>query len=700
MHSLARLCQVLVVATVLSTTGAHAEQRIALIVGNADYKTFPALKNPVNDVALMARTLRAVGFDVVKTENASRNEMVRAVREFGRALGRADSDAVGLFFYAGHGVQADGVNYLLPVSAPIEKEADLEVEAINAGFVLRQMQDAGNQLNILILDACRDNPLQAEERSGLRGLARMTAPSGAVISYSAGPNQRARDGTGDNSPYVQALVRAIKSPGLRLVDLFRQVRSDVERVTGGEQTPWEETALKTGVFYFSPPQVAHQTPPTSTLTSDDEDRYWQTVEGSGNWQEFQSYIDRFGEDARYADIARTRRDKLKAQEGTLPDPTAVAMESGYSGDKKRNIQLALKRLGHYSGPKDAVFGVGTRKGIKAFQASIGEARTGYLTAAQLERLLATIPPPREAAATSSSAAEAAAGAKETKVAAASTGGPTLLSETTGEDLYWKQIKDSADPDDFADYLHEFGASAKYAEIARARMRRFAPAVASASPAARESSSDPTYGPHNEAIVGASLTQADLRDATDAVLEAKRIIEELAAKAGIDASTSNQDLISSLLKLRGMLGQVVDFEIMARYVLGDHRAGITRAEWDAFLLQYQELFLSGYKLPPPEDFTGTIEFEGVRPTVQNDIMIHVLLGRQGKEPTRVVFRVRRKPEALFGYMVVDAYIDSVSVLQVQRSEFDFKLRTAGVTGLTKELARIYGAPPVLEVPVIE
>ncbi len=167
-------------AFLVSAGMAQAEKRVALVIGNANYKLISPLGNPRNDAELMASTLKKVGFEVVEATDVNRRQMWRAVKKFGKELQSAGREAVGLFYYAGHGIQAQGNNHLIPLNARIEDEADIDVEAISAANVLRQMEIAGNGLNLVVLDACRNNPLKSSTRSNVRGLARVKAASGAV----------------------------------------------------------------------------------------------------------------------------------------------------------------------------------------------------------------------------------------------------------------------------------------------------------------------------------------------------------------------------------------------------------------------------------------------------------------------------------------------------------------------------------------
>jgi len=263
---------------------ALAEKRVALVIGNSAYTAISPLDNPKNDADLMAATLRDVGFEVVSATDVDVRAMGRAVRDFGKALRLAGKDAVGLFYYAGHGVQVGGANYLLPVGSEIDTEADLRIDAFSASDVLAQMEEAGNALNLVILDACRNNPFQGKFRSGSRGLARIKAASGALVAFAAAPGQVAADGAEANSPYTAALAVAMKEPGLAVEQMFKRVRVSVESQTGGAQTPWEESSLR-GDFYFVPgsslsPPVPGPVPPGASTGKADFGSFLQSVSKS------------------------------------------------------------------------------------------------------------------------------------------------------------------------------------------------------------------------------------------------------------------------------------------------------------------------------------------------------------------------------------------------------------------------------------
>jgi formylglycine-generating enzyme required for sulfatase activity len=241
---------VLFALTALSSAAAvPAETRIALVIGNSEYSSGP-LPNPANDAKMIGETLSSLGFEVIARRNADQNTMKRAIQEFGSRLEKGGPSAVGLFYYAGHGVQLNGRNYLIPTTAQIEREGDVEIEAVSADWVIEQMRYARNRLNIVILDACRNNPFTRSMRSVDHGLATMDAPAGILIAYSTAPGAVAADGSGRNSPYTEALSQAMRDLHEPVEQVFKHVRVGVMGATSGRQVPWESSSL-TGDFYFA-----------------------------------------------------------------------------------------------------------------------------------------------------------------------------------------------------------------------------------------------------------------------------------------------------------------------------------------------------------------------------------------------------------------------------------------------------------------
>jgi len=238
-------CAVLGAALGCPRPGFAAEQKIALVIGNSAYPT-SRLRNPVNDAKAMADKLKALGFDVILKTDASQREMTRSFSQFGQKL---TLGSVGLFYYAGHGMQVQGKNFLIPVDAEIENEASVRTEAVDVDQLLHQLGPA--RLSMVILDACRNNPFERRFRGASGGLAQIDAPTGTLLAYATAPGKVASDGTGSNGLYTEALLKALNMPGLKVEDIFKQVRINVVKASEGTQTPWESSSL-TGEFYFTP----------------------------------------------------------------------------------------------------------------------------------------------------------------------------------------------------------------------------------------------------------------------------------------------------------------------------------------------------------------------------------------------------------------------------------------------------------------
>jgi len=272
---------------------ATIKNRVALVIGNANYK-FAPLNNPVNDAIDMAKALRSVGFHVIYKENAGWEEMDNGINEFEALLGKG---VIGLFYFSGHGVQLEDKNYLIPVDLPKLSIRHVKFRSISAGDVLTAMEQKGNSMNLLILDACRDNPFKSLSKNLKRGLARMGhVPTGTLIAYATSPGDTAADGYGRNSPYTKHLVKFIRKSGLTVEMMFKRVRNAVVKDTSNDQTPWESSSLQGEDFYFGGKTVvasATDTPPVAPVIP---------IPSSNT-----------GVDAEDAEIARLKREKAEAQ---------------------------------------------------------------------------------------------------------------------------------------------------------------------------------------------------------------------------------------------------------------------------------------------------------------------------------------------------------------------------------------------------
>ena len=238
--------------------------RLALVIGNAAYKN-DRLANPANDAADMAALLKQSGFEVIQHQNASLKEMHLALREFGDRLSR---ETLGLFYFAGHGVQVRGRNYLLAVDADIGREDEVAFNALDLQAVLEKMDTARNHTNLIILDACRNNPFASRFKLANNGLAQIDAPPGTVVAFATAPGSVAADGSGRNGLYTKHLLAQLGKPGARIEDAFKLVRVAVRTESKGAQTPWESTSLESELYLKAAPKAppAKPTPAAAGLT--------------------------------------------------------------------------------------------------------------------------------------------------------------------------------------------------------------------------------------------------------------------------------------------------------------------------------------------------------------------------------------------------------------------------------------------------
>ncbi|NCR24921.1 MAG: peptidase C14 [Microcystis aeruginosa BS13-10] len=242
---------------------AQKQPKVALVIGNANYEE-GALSNPVNDATDMAKALRELGFEVTLLQNQDLRSMENAIDDFSRQLRKG---GVGVFYYAGHGVQVEGENYLIPLKAQLLNEKDARYEAVALGKVLNAMEEARNQVNIIIIDACRDNPFYRRWRSSrrgsnVRGLTAVSPPSGIIIAYATREGNTAADGVGQrNSPFTSALLENIKKPNIDVQLMFRRVSTSVKEKTNAVQQPWTEGNLEGDEFYLNPQQTVVVSPP-------------------------------------------------------------------------------------------------------------------------------------------------------------------------------------------------------------------------------------------------------------------------------------------------------------------------------------------------------------------------------------------------------------------------------------------------------
>jgi uncharacterized caspase-like protein len=315
-----------------SLAAAHASDRVALVIGNGAYQHATRLKNPVNDATDMARVLREIGFEVIEGRDLDRRGTEAQIRAFSDKL---DSARISLFFYAGHGLQVDGRNYLVPVDARLQRPGDLALDTVDIQVVLQQME-AGQRVNLVFLDACRDNPLARNLASALgsgrsasvgRGLTSMQSPVGTLIAFATQPDAIASDGGGRNSPFTAALVKHIRTPGIDIAVLMRRVRNDVLAATGRKQVPWDHSSLTDAVVLVAAPETvtaaakpetspapssAPVSAPAATRTAIDEAaRAWAITKDTTSAAVLDAFVRRFGTTV-YGEMARARLAELRA----------------------------------------------------------------------------------------------------------------------------------------------------------------------------------------------------------------------------------------------------------------------------------------------------------------------------------------------------------------------------------------------------
>ena len=255
---------------IIASSPAFAESRVALVIGNSAYRAVSPLPNAENDAKSMTELLGAAGFEVMSTPDLSQDDLRKTIGEFAGKLAEKGPDTVALVFYAGHGIQVDGENFLVPVDVDPKREADIPLQAVRLNDVLNTLNSVPNKMRIVMLDACRNNPFPAISQSTGRGLAMVDTKSGSpgtFISYSTSPGAEAEDGTGANSPYTTALLKVAREPGLAIEEAFKRVRVSVNEATQGRQVPWESSSLTSDFRFFTGPSQAGDQPQAASQVS-------------------------------------------------------------------------------------------------------------------------------------------------------------------------------------------------------------------------------------------------------------------------------------------------------------------------------------------------------------------------------------------------------------------------------------------------
>lgn len=391
---------------------AQAAQRVALVIGNAAYEFAPRLANPLNDAADIAAAFGRLDFEVTEVENADYETLRQRLQEFRRKAAEAELAVV---FYAGHGIEVDQRNYLVPVDARLASDQDVEFETVSLDLVMRSVARASG-LRLIILDACRDNPFavsmqrQGATRAIGRGLARVEPSGDTLVAYASKEGTVASDGDGRNSPFSAALLSHLEEPGLEVGFMFRKVRDAVLSSTGGRQEPFVYGSLSSEGVYLTaradPNPLSGREAmeagrsPVERLAAEElaaELLFWETVKDSRDPADVQAYLDKYPR-GEYVALARNRLKRLMS--GTPPDvarltpeaspvPGLETVEASLALERADRglIQLGLAAQGFDPGPVDGMFGRSTRSAIGRWQASRGEALTGYLDPESARTLL-------------------------------------------------------------------------------------------------------------------------------------------------------------------------------------------------------------------------------------------------------------------------------------------------------------------------
>ena len=425
---------------------ALAGQRVALVIGNASYAHAPSLANPLNDANDMGAALKRLGFAVTQLPNASEAELRDGLQKFRLA---ASASEVAVVFYAGHGIEVDKRNFLVPVDARLLSDGDVEFEAVSLDLVVRAVEGASG-FRLIILDACRDNPFAvAMRRSGAtrsigRGLASVETSGETLVAYAAKEGTVAADGEGRNSPYTSALLAHLEEPGLEVGLMFRKVRDAVLATTGGQQEPfWYGSLSSKGAYLAALPEPEPEPEPTPapervTVKNGDDTKtpdpdqvverriaaekellFWESVMDSEHAADFEAYLEQFP-GGTYEALARNRLARLTDPQEEKPDvhvavtpdepervvspepsppaPEAVEASLGLERAERRQIQMGLASLGFDPGPADGLFGLRTRSAIEGWQSSQGGTTTGHLDAEAAKALMAAAKAAAEVAA--------------------------------------------------------------------------------------------------------------------------------------------------------------------------------------------------------------------------------------------------------------------------------------------------------------
>jgi len=306
--------------------------KVALVVGNSKYKDAPELKNPANDAKGVGDALKAAGFEVNTLLDTGREQLIDAIRNYVRAM--EQKKAVGLFYFAGHGVQLAWRNYMLPIDAVIDKIDDVGKQSVDIARLMEGLTKAGNPMNVIILDACRENPFGKDFRVEHKGLSQMDAPTHTILAYATSPGNVASDGDGANGLYTENLLREMRVPEAKIEDVFKRVRLGVRRKTNGAQIPWESTSLEDDFWFIPPRELKKLSEDEKEKLFDAELDLWERVAKSTEAAPFEDYLRRYPS-GRFSELAQLQLDRALARAGEKRVEIAAAKDNPFTKGSAR-----------------------------------------------------------------------------------------------------------------------------------------------------------------------------------------------------------------------------------------------------------------------------------------------------------------------------------------------------------------------------
>jgi hypothetical protein len=329
------------------------EQRVALVIGNSKYQNVAQLPNPDNDAQSVAQLLNSAGFEVVAATDLTQNDMIKVVQDFSARVSAHGPNTVAMVYYAGHGVQLAGENYLIPVDARISSPSDLVNNSLRLVDLMATLEAIPSRLRIVVLDACRNNPFPDVSDAG-RGLAIVDAPNGSIVGYSTAPGTEALDGAGEHSPFTSAFLHVAREPNVPIEQLFKRVRLEVSHLTDGEQTPWESSSLTSDFYFFGDTAVAATRAPAhgpvvkmaSNLPSRSVHQAYDFVLSEGSPEYYQEFIELFPDDPLCAHIRWLLSNQLEAaawHKAVLAN-SALAYQAFYESHANSPYAIAAMRL--------------------------------------------------------------------------------------------------------------------------------------------------------------------------------------------------------------------------------------------------------------------------------------------------------------------------------------------------------------------